>query len=151
MKRRISMVLAVLVIATATTAGAQTEIGASSLGTQLAIELESGSDMVRADALQRIVETAAHHKEFDLSPAVPSLEEVYRSDPNQQYRLMALAALYEIGDRSSLWTVRRNVKVQTDRRVQIASIAAVCETFGTEAFQGDREVGRMARHLLATR
>lgn len=151
MKTLIAMVLTLFVIATSTPASAQSEIGAASLGTQLAIELESGSTAARAQTLHQIVETASFHKEFDLSAAVPSLEEVYRTDPDARYRLMALAALHTIGDRGGMRSVRTNVKDQTDRRVQVASIAAVCDYFGTETFRGDREIAAMARHLLATR
>ena len=61
----------------------------------------------------------------DLNSSVPTLLDIYFYNKSEEKRIMALAALIEIGDRDSLEEVRFNLYKQRTERVRDFSVLAL--------------------------
>ena len=66
---------------------------------ELVKPLQSSSYKEREEALQKVILYATHHgASLDLTPTVNSLLRIYAKDRYPQFQLMAVQALYQIGD-----------------------------------------------------
>lgn len=89
------------------------------LGRQLTSTIDKPVMEVTVDELQNIIFFATHHKEkVNLNDAVPSLLSVARNHRVEGYRIMAISALYEIGDRKSIREFPALIEDESSERVQ---------------------------------
>ncbi len=81
---------------------------------------------VPVEAMQNVIFFQVNHREeVDLTPSVPTLLDVYFYHRVEGMRIMAMAALYEIGNAESLSLVKRNLYKQRTERVRDFSISAL--------------------------
>lgn len=121
---------------------------AADIGRQLAGRMRSGLPMDRSGAIEQAHYIATHHPDVDLRPAVPALIEVYRSDLVPRYRLAAVATLHAIGDEAGMRAVGTHLTEQSDRYVQIVSIAALRDHYGKNSYFDSDDVASMSQAIL---
>lgn len=114
------------------------------IGQQLAEFLVSPIDEQRSQAFQLTTYFARFQPELDLEPTIPVLMEVYKSDPEEKYRLAAVGALHAIGDEDGMQQVRRLVFWQSSGRVQNVSLSALLDYYGPQTFENDEAAGALA-------
>jgi hypothetical protein len=96
------------------------------LGRQLTYSLDKSYEDISARELQNIVFFAYHHGEkVHLLDSIPTLMDIYRHHENEQFRIMAVAALDAIGDKAALKELQRLVKQEPSKRVQKITRAAL--------------------------
>lgn len=115
---------------------------------ELARRIGSPNTEERRQALGRITDLAHFAPEVDLTPAVPALVEIYGNDPDEAYRLAAVVTLYLIGDERAMQGVRRRFVQEPSLIVQYASVCALIDLYGSDAFGRDREAIALARSVL---
>jgi len=118
------------------------------IGEQLATVLRSHDDALRAVAMQNLIVLSAQGPgEFDLTPAVPALLEIYADDRNDApQRIMAVAALRAIGEKDGmdqLYLLSEEER-RASREYQVAQ-TAVKHYYTEEAME--REEARSAYFL----
>lgn len=65
--------------------------------------LRSRNAAIRAQAMQNIIVLSVHRPgEIDLSATVPALLGIYADDPSEQHQIMAVSALWAVGDEDDL-------------------------------------------------
>ncbi|HMB91803.1 MAG TPA: hypothetical protein VKP65_13205 [Rhodothermales bacterium] len=100
----------------------------SNIDQQFAHALHSPIDEVRGRTLKNIIYVATFHSDLVLlKAAVPSLVDVYRLDDVEAHRLMAVQALYAIGDGYGMQRLREEAMSQPSARVRTATKAALIE------------------------
>lgn len=116
---------------------------------------------LREQALQNIIVISQRNPAaYDWSAAGPALVRLYRSDPDPQLRIMAVAAVYTIGDKRSLDAINRHNAFVRHAHAQqrIRYIPSRAEQIGDYAVrlyyhtqanqrQQDRLQRRIDRHL----
>lgn len=119
------------------------------IGQQLADALASPIAEIKENALEQIIYFARFHGDrLDLTAAVPGLVSIYRSDPAEPCRLAAVAALHALGDEHGMQQVHSYAARQTSELVQQASLGALMDYYGSETFEGSRDMAQMAQGLL---
>ncbi len=127
----------------------------ANFGKQLAASLRARNANIRAGSLQNAVYFAANYNDaLDLKPALPVLLSIYERDRNAAHRIMALAALYAIGDEAAMRALARLSQRERSRHVRRLTRLALSDYAGARYYQ-EREARyqrRADRHLrLATR
>ncbi len=88
--------------------------------------LGSSDEHVKRRALQNIIVFAKTYRDHvDLARAVPKLYKIYRSDENEEYRMLALSALISIGNRNVIALLREDVRVEKSERVRRHTLLAL--------------------------
>jgi hypothetical protein len=126
--------------------------GKATVGSRLARDLRSPDAATREGAL---AETAFHAhfgaRNVDLSPTLPAVLKIYKSDADEQMRIMAVSVLNAIGDQDAMSKLYIYAKHERSPRVQMVTLAALQNHLAPAAFEGDREMGAMAADLLKWR
>lgn len=126
--------------------------GKATVGDRLARDLASSNATTRERAL---AETAFHahfgQRNVDLTPTLPALIKVYKSDPDEQRRIMAVSILDAIGDQDAMHALYFYAKQERSQRVQMVTLAALQKHLDASAFKGDKEMGAIATELLEWR
>lgn len=100
----------------------------SHIDQQLAGSLHSPIAEVRGRTLKNTIYIATFHSDRVLLKAtVPALVDVYRLDDVETHRLMAVQALYAIGDSYGMQRLREEAMAQPSARVRAATEAALIE------------------------
>ena len=100
------------------------------LASELVLALETADETSEPSALQNIIFFAEMHgKRINLKPAVPMLLDIYRDDPSEGTRIMALAALSAIGNHSAMNELREGVYRESSPRVKKLTVAALTEYY----------------------
>ncbi len=95
------------------------------LSADLTLRTEGEVDHIAPETLQNIIYFASQlSPKVDLGGAVPGLVRVFCSHPDQAYRMMALAALSAIGDRTGLAEISESYETEQSSRIRKMSLAA---------------------------
>ena len=98
----------------------------NSLGRQLTYTVDKPVSQVKDVELQNIIFFATNHpNKVKLSDAVPALLNIYKNHRDEQYRLMALAALDAIGDPRGMRRLSVMVKDEPSERVRRITYASL--------------------------
>jgi hypothetical protein len=98
------------------------------LSADLVLRTEAEADVVTPETLQNIIYFASQAPpNLDLTGAVPGLVRVFRSHPQQAYRMMALAALSAIGDPRGLEEIRDSYQTERPGTIRNMSLAVLRE------------------------
>lgn len=116
---------------------------------ELAKMLASPMNAERAEALRRVVVLARQSPEVDLTPTVSGLTTIYKDDPNDENRVVAVAALSVIGSEAGLRQVRTRFLRDPSLMVQYVSLHALIDHYGPDVFAGDRKELALAKNVLA--
>ncbi|MFQ5568999.1 MAG: hypothetical protein ACE5G0_04950 [Rhodothermales bacterium] len=101
---------------------------AERISNQLIASLDSPIAQIRQKALQHINFFATHHRdEIDLTGATPKLIEIYESDKQEGFRILALASLRAIGHESIIRYLGENARMQQSARVRELTFAALAD------------------------
>ena len=101
---------------------------------QLVASLDSPIAQVKQETLQHINFFATYHKDnVDLGEAVPKLIEIYETDDNEGFRILALTSLNAIGDRSIMHYLSESVDREPSSRVRALTMAALADYIAKEA------------------
>lgn len=122
---------------------------AADTGLRLAEQMRSDAVEIRSGAIEQTHYIATFHPDVDLSATVPALVDVYKTDPVPRYRLAAVATLHALGDDHGMRAVSAHLTEQTDRYVQIVSIAALRDHYGTSTYFKSDEVAKISQAILA--
>lgn len=117
------------------------------IGYQLAQTLSSPIGEQRNRAFQLVTYFAHHRADVDLKPTVPVLLSIYKSDPDEAYRLAAISALHAIGDETAMQQVRRHALDQPSKIVQYLSISALTDYYGVRTFEDNVAAAALAEDL----
>lgn len=158
---RILVILALAALCLAFTARAQepvppmerAPVWMNNIGDQLAQALASPSPAIRNEALQHIAYFAYFYKDrLDLTDVLPNLLSIYKEAPDEEGRLLALAAIHATGSEDAMQEVRRYSSIALDEesslRVRLVTLAALMQFYGEDTFDEDKEVARIAKSLL---
>lgn len=86
---------------------------------QLTELLEYDIANIRVQALQHIIYLSTNHgDDYDFALAVPRIMEIYESQADEAYRVMALVALHAIGDPGSMEHLQERVETEPSKRVR---------------------------------
>jgi len=118
------------------------------IGKQLAERIRSDVPAIRSAAIEQTYHIATRHRDVDLSSTVTALLHVYREDPAPRYRLASVAALHAIGNDAGMRGLSDHLPDQTDRYVQIISIAALRDHYGTDSYFDSDDVVQISRAIL---
>ncbi|MFT4604541.1 MAG: hypothetical protein ACI9W4_001273 [Rhodothermales bacterium] len=100
----------------------------NALSADLTLRTEGDAENIDPKTLQNIIYFASQASaRLDLSRAVPGLIRVFRSHPDQAYRMMALAALSAIGDKRGLAEIRDSFEGEQSRTIRNMSVAVLRE------------------------
>ena len=103
------------------------------LSRQLVESLDSPIDQVKQGTLQHVNFFATYHKDdVDLSAAVPKLIDIYETDDNEGFRILALTSLHAIGDRSIMHYLSETVQRESSPRVRTLTLAALADYIARE-------------------
>ncbi|HMB92354.1 MAG TPA: hypothetical protein VKP65_15990 [Rhodothermales bacterium] len=92
--------------------------------------LKSSNEAYKGRALQNIVFFALYYPEqVDFTRAIPRLLEIYRSDENEGYRIIALVAVHAIGNRKAMDQIRRHVSQERSERVRRHTLLALADFY----------------------
>ena len=81
---------------------------------------------VPVESMQNLIFFQANHGDkVDLAPSIPTLLDLYNYHNSADMRIMAIAALAQIGDASSLASVERTLYKQRNTKVRNYTIAAL--------------------------
>ncbi|ARA94556.1 MAG: hypothetical protein D6685_17270 [Bacteroidetes bacterium] len=98
----------------------------NALSRQLVLSLDKPVTQVDQQTLQNIIFFATNHADkVRLDGATQPLLWIYRTHPDDSYRLMALAALHAIGDENAMYRLYQHVERETSERVRKSTIAAL--------------------------
>jgi hypothetical protein len=111
--------------------------------------IKSPIDAQRDSALHHVGDLTRRAPEVDLSFVVPALVATYKNDPNEKYRLAAVATLHLIGDETGMEQVRERFIQEPSLVVQYVSVCILIDYYGPTAFGSDREAVSLARNVLA--
>lgn len=128
--------------------GRSSQRWAGEIGEQLAERIRSDEPAIRSAAIEQAYYVATSHRDVDLSSTVPALLDVYRADPAPRYRLASVATLHAIGNDAGMRGLSDHLPDQTDRYVQIISIAALRDHYGTDSYFDSDDVAQMSRAVL---
>ena len=118
----------------------------------LAVELASSSAETRAQTMSTVVSVArAYPDRVDLRPLAPALLSIYREDPDERHRFLAVVALHATADESAMQALRSEVVREPAPRVQRVLLAVLVDYYGPGTFEGDLEAAAVAEALLARR
>ena len=96
------------------------------LGRQLELQLDQPYSEVNSVTLQNIVFFATHHRDkVKLDDAAPRLLEIYLHHEQEEYRVMALAALHAIGERETMRKLTQVYEDQPSERLRRITLAAL--------------------------
>jgi hypothetical protein len=100
------------------------------LSSELVMAIAKPADEIEEVALQNVIFFAqVHGRRLNLKPAVPYLLDVYRDGTNEGARIMALAALHAISNRSAMADLRQHVSEEMSPRVKRLTVAALAEYY----------------------
>ena len=100
------------------------------LGRQLSHSIDKPSSEVSVGELQNIIYFASNHKDkVKLNDAIPGLLDVFKNHEDEQYRLMAVAAINAIGNRSAMLALKKAANAEASPRVKKIADAAVNNYF----------------------
>lgn len=103
------------------------------LGRQLSYSIDKPYSEISVGELQNIIFFAANHKEkVKLKDALPSLLEIVAHHEDPQYRLMAVAAIHAIGNRSAMLALKKAADLETSPQVKKVAYAAVNSYFAVK-------------------
>ena len=98
----------------------------SLLDRQLLATLDVPAATVDQTALQNVIYFATHHADkLALERAVPHLLDVYRTHPDERFRMMALSALYALGDEDGMTRLYRLLGREASERVRRMTVAVL--------------------------
>ena len=98
----------------------------NALGRQLTLTLEKPVEEIQEVDLQNVIYFATHfQKKVKLKDATPLLMGIYEAHPDEDYRIMALAALSAISDHGSMSQLREKVSEEESERVKRVMVAAL--------------------------
>lgn len=115
---------------------------------RLARMLTSPDPEKRNRAFDRVTSLGYHASNIDLTPAVPTLIDIYHNDPKEKYRRAAVAALYAIGDEAGMEQVRQHFAHDPSLSVQYASVCSLLDHYGPRAFDDDTKAAIIARNVI---
>ena len=96
----------------------------SNLEAQLADNLNSPIDQVRAQSIRHIIFFAANYSEkAEFSDSVPGLLGIYDNDGNEKFRVLALAAIDAIGSGPAMEYLAQRIDQEESERVQRMMVA----------------------------
>lgn len=96
----------------------------SNLEAQLADNLDSPIDQVRAQSIRHIIFFSANYAEkARFNDAVPALLGIYDYDGNEKFRVLALAAIDAIGSGPAMEYLAQRVEQEESQRVQRMMVA----------------------------
>ena len=96
------------------------------LGRQLASSVDKSYEEIGVRDLQNIIFFASNHGErVKLADAIPALLDIYRHHEDEQFRMMAVAALDAIGDRGAIQELKRLSEDEPSERVNKIVQAAI--------------------------
>ena len=92
--------------------------------------LRSSDEQRKAQALKNLIFFAKTYPETGrFKHATSRLYKIYRSDENEAYRIMALAALHAIGDERIMERFREDVSVEKSERVRRYTLYALADYY----------------------
>ena len=98
----------------------------NALGRQLTLTLDRPVTEVKEVDLQNVIYFATHfRKQVKLKDASSSLMNIYEAHPDDDFRIMALAALSAISDHGSMAKLKDNLSEEDSERVKRLTIAAL--------------------------
>ena len=101
---------------------------------QLAMSLESPMEALREQALQDVIHIAIYHSEkVTFKKVIAPVLDIYLSDKDDRYRIMALAALRAIGNPYSMQRLREAVRKERSPRVLRLTLATLNEFYERQA------------------
>ncbi len=118
---------------------------------QLVSALRSPSATVRTGALQAVADLAyASPEGVDLRPAIPALLDVFRTDPDDRHRVMALRSLEASGDDGAMAELRSEgwrAAKRAQPAVQRLLFFVLVDHYGLDALRHDADVEALAGAL----
>lgn len=124
----------------------------ASISPELVAALEAPSAAVRSEALHAVANLAYSPQGVDLSPAVPALLDIFRTDPAERHRIMALRSLETTADEGVMTALRREGWREAQRdhpAVRRLLLFVLVDHYGLEALQHDSNVEALAQAVLA--
>ena len=97
--------------------------------------LGSSDAKLKERALQNIIYFAHTYPDVDFTRTVPKLYKIYRYDENESYRIMALAALGNIGDRNVMERLREDVSYETSERIRRQTLYVLAHFYKNQGGQ----------------
>ncbi len=97
--------------------------------------LGSSDAKLKQRALQNIIYFAHTYPDVDFTRTVPKLYKIYRYDENEGHRIMALAALGNIGNRNVMERLREDVSYETSERIRRQTLYVLAHFYKNQGGQ----------------